>query len=945
MRHLSLLLILLLAAACVAVGPVGVSAQQSSPRQQQSAADLAAAYEAWLGARDAEEKIRLGEQALAVEPKVDPWSLPIPRQRFKAELLAGLGSLYVTRTRGVSADNQEKAIGYLQSALTGLTREADPQDWASAHNALGIAHWQRIRGERADNQETAIAHFEAAQTVFSREAEPEQWAQLQNNLAAVYLSRIRGDRAQNVEEAIARFEAALTVFTREKDPDRWAAAQNNLANAYGKRLRGDEADNREMAIAHLEAALSVFARDTHPGQWAQVQNNLAIAYSGRTRGDAADNQEKAIASLEAALTVFTPDAAPQLWAQAQHNLGRTYAGRIQGERTSNRQKAIACFEAALTVFTRDAAPLDHLRTSRMLGRVLLEAGEWTRVAPIHASARQAFTLLFGQGVSEAEARTLIADAGPLFADSAYAALQRHETEKAFELANEGRARLLAVALKLQTIDLPADQRRRLDELRVAIRAGQEAADAAQGTARADAIDRLIGLRRELFALVDRDDKGGAAPVSALAEARRIAAAGGIVVMPVVTDLGAKLLIVGAAKPGVDVTVLDVPDLSTGRLVEVLVGPPSAPNTGWIGAYLVNYMDGQEAERRWPEWIAAIDGIGPELWRLFAGKLEATLKERGVKRGTRLVWLPSGWLGILPLGLAQDPASKHRLAEDYQIVYAPSLAALTSAHDLIASPQRATLAAIVNPTGDLPGTEKEGALVAAHFAGADRTVLEGEAATPEAVIASLKGKTHWHFASHGSFSWADARQSALLMHDAAPLTVGRLLEADGLGRPRLVVLSACETGLSDITSSPDEFIGLPGTFTALGAAGVLGTLWPVSDAATALLIGKFYDLHLEAGLDPPAALSGAQAWLRDATGDDLNDYAEVAAARGRLQPGQLASIAEELKPGSLARSRRNAPLDATTGSSVTGAVETVSPSTPAHPYAHPYYWAGFIYTGQ
>ena len=446
-------------------------------------------------------------------------------------------------------------------------------------------------------------------------------------------------------------------------------------------------------------------------------------------------------------------------------------------------------------------------------------------------------------------------------------------------------------------------------MRVAIRAGQEAADAAQGTERAAAIDRLIGLRRELFAIVDRGGQGSAAPMTALAEARRIAAAGGTVVMPVVTDFGAKLLIVSAAKAGKDVTVVDVPALNTRSLAELLVGPEDAPNTGWIGAYFVNYMDGPDAERRWPEWIAAIDRIGPELWRLFGGKLEAALKERGVKRGTRLVWLPSGWLGILPLGLVQDPASKRRLADDYQIVYAPSLEALTAGQQLIANPKRATLAAVVNPTGDLPGTEKEGALVAAHFASADRTVLAGGAATPDAVIAALKGKTHWHFASHGTFSWADARQSALLMHDAAPLSVGRLLETDGLGRPRLVVLSACETGLSDITSSPDEFIGLPGTFTALGAAGVLGTLWPVSDAATALLMAKFYDLHLEAGLDPPAALSGAQAWLRDATGDDLNGYAEVAAARGRLQAAQLASIAEELKPESLARSRRNAPLGA------------------------------------
>ena len=928
----------------VAITSAPAVAQQGNLRQAQNS-ELASTYEAWQQARDTEQKIELGKRALALEPAVASWSLEIPRQRFKAELSAGLGALYVNRTRGVFTDNLEKAIGHLQAALTIWTREADAQDWAMAHNNLGIAYWQRIRGERADNQETAIAHFEAAQTVFSREAAPELWGQLQNNLAIVYWSRIQGDRAQNVEEAIARFEAALTVVTREKNPDRWAAAQNNLANAFGRRLRGEQVDNREMAIAHLEAALTVFARDIHPEQWAQAENNLAIAYLGRMRGDIAGNQEKAMACLQAALTVFTREATPQLWAQAQHNLGKTYADRVQGDRTGNRQKAVASFKAALTVFTRDAAPLDHLRTSRLLGRVLMESGEWTLVAPVHASAREAFLLLFGQGVSEAEARALIADAGPLFAESAYAALQRGETEKAFELANEGRARLLAVALKLQTIDLPADQRRRLDELRAEINANQEAADAAQGTERAAAIEKLIALRRELFALIDRGGRGSGGETPALAKARRIAAAGGTVVMPVVTDFGGRFLIVAPAKTGNGLTVLDVPALNTNSLAELLIGPKDAPNTGWIGAYFVNYLEGPDAERRWPEWIAGIERIGPELWSLFGGKLDAALKESGVKRATRLVWLPSGWLGILPLGLAQDPVSKRRFADEYQIAYAPSLEALTAGDDLVANPKRATLAAVVNPTGDLPGTEKEVALVAPHFASADRTVLEGAAATPDGVLAALKGKTYWHFATHGGFSWVDARQSALVMHDGARLSVGRLLEAEGLGRPRLVVLSACETGLYDITNSPDEFIGLPATFIALGAAGVLGTLWPVSDAATALLMAKFYELHLEAGLDPPTALSRAQAWLREATHEDLNEFAKIAAAHGNLQGAQLASITQELRSASVARPRRKAPVELTTGGNGTTAIQTRPPPWSAHPYAHPYFWAAFIYTGQ
>jgi CHAT domain-containing protein len=186
-----------------------------------------------------------------------------------------------------------------------------------------------------------------------------------------------------------------------------------------------------------------------------------------------------------------------------------------------------------------------------------------------------------------------------------------------------------------------------------------------------------------------------------------------------------------------------------------------------------------------------------------------------------------------------------------IVYAPSLQALVSARDQIATPKPATLAAIVNPTGDLPGTEKEGNLVASYFPEKNRTVLEQAAAAPESVLIALKGKTHWHFASHGMFSWEDARESGLIMHGRVALSVGSLLRADGLGHPRFVVLSACETGLYDIGNSPDEFIGLPGTFTALGASAVVGTLWPVSDAATALLMAKFYELYMGKQVPPQA----------------------------------------------------------------------------------------------
>src|SRR5262249_24989287 len=159
-----------------------------------------------------------------------------------------------------------------------------------------------------------------------------------------------------------------------------------------------------------------------------------------------------------------------------------------------------------------------------------------------------------------------------------------------------------------------------------------------------------------------------------------------------------------------------------------------------------------------QWNEALDTLLPELWPLFAGKLDAALKERGVKPGARLVWLPTGALGLLPLGAAQDPVSKRRFADESEIRCPPTLEGVTTAQAQIAKGGPATLAAIINPTGNLIGAEGTGRLVNSYFARKARTLLTDEAASPEAVLRALKGRSHWHFASHGTFNWEDVRQS-------------------------------------------------------------------------------------------------------------------------------------------------------------------------------------------
>jgi CHAT domain-containing protein len=250
-----------------------------------------------------------------------------------------------------------------------------------------------------------------------------------------------------------------------------------------------------------------------------------------------------------------------------------------------------------------------------------------------------------------------------------------------------------------------------------------------------------------------------------------------------------------------------------------------------------------------------------------------------------------------------------------------------------------LMVVSNPTGNiaqlnLPFAEIEGSLVRSYFRADLAVQLDKVGATPAAVLAATGGKSCWHFSSHGFFNWEDAREAGLRMKDDAPLTVRQLLEADFVPRPRLVVLSACETGLFDVNRRPDEFVGLPTAFIQAGAAGVLSALWQVDDLATALLMAKFYDLRLRQNLAPTKALKDAQNWLRTASKAQLLEFGETAAAKSDLAPAKLAELVSALK---------SRPRSGTRGL-FWAILSNIRQRFQSYPFAHPYYWGGFVYAG-
>ena len=822
-------------------------------------------------------------------------------------------------------ENQEKALWHLTQALEAY-HQNDSRYW-SLLNDIGIFYQNRLKGDHIDNIDHSIEYLKRATDACTPETSPVIWASVQTNLAAGYLSSVRRPLSKHRELSIQHSHRALEVFTRHAFPRQWARTHINIAAAYADLVSLRQPDALASAIRHSRQALEVLSREREPGLWALIHRTLAHALHASANHHAsprlhAKTLQRARIHYRKALRVVTRNSDPIAWGAIQADLAMAFAdGAVRGNRF-NHERALRQFELALQVITRDSSPRGNRTIQRAIAVLEVAARNWSAALDASLCAIEAGDDLLRAAYTEIGQNNEKDEKRDIFTIAAYCLTELGQMGRALELLDRGKAITLSEEFALDSYDLtvvPDNLRAQLHSLRDELRSLQHEYRLPSDAPARRSERALVGLLQDRRAkLKSMSDvlrgafKGFAHEDLTISEILNSIPPDGALVAPIVTDGGGKVFVIpGGVTELEQHHVIELEQLTTSRVQELLIGNRDRP--GWIEGNVAGQHSGDKMV-----WRAQILQTTGDLWGLLVGPIVVRLQTMRVRH---VLLIPTSGLQALPLHAAwSSDGGKRRAWLDYQsITYSPSIFThRIAAHRAL---QRTLSSAVVVGVSEyinqpvLTHATAEAAVVAGLLG---TTALCNEAATSEVLSARLEQAAYVHLSCHGAFDWLSPMNSALHLSNGTQLSLRDVFGLRGLHQTRLVTLSACETGIGDPLTSPDENIGLPAGFLQAGASAVVGSLWTVDDRCTALLMERFYRHHIDDGMSIAAALRAAQLWLKDSTAKELADLYKMKIASAEPLLATQAYIAHQELSMQWAPSAR--------------------------PYADPFYWAAFTHHG-
>ncbi|WP_158230883.1 CHAT domain-containing protein [Frankia sp. CcI49] len=862
-------------------------------------------------------------------------------QAVAIEALTSLGDAYLARSRPVSADDVELAIASYTEALRlvykrPLNDGAKPADvrldflFVRNHDRirarLAIAYDRRVLGSHEENLSQVLEHSDSLEIDDEGDTELRVAARLARGRAYRDRSVGSGLGPMDIGIALSLFREASRWLEGREGSDLWADAQTEIGATLLRAGGAQQAVAGENAADCLHRAMTAYTRNGSLRKTTRVHVLLGDYYGEHCADtDGEDVLDKAIDHYLQALTFMRMDEDRAGWARIQVSVARLALGFPTG----GIDVAIERLEAAVDTLTGPERAADRREALAFLGHLLLRERRWDEALERFEDALALARSSVGQARSVAGRRAAAAGFRPegslagLASGLAYCYFQLGRLDEALTTLESGKAQLLTDALRWTEgaglsgdTGVTAGERAELTRLTSQIRE----LEAAQYGGIHDSQDtrRLGVLRGQLASLVERIPRVQPArePEHLTVAAMSPAEPGTALVVPLLSPTGGAVFIVAHGDEHVaPENVLAFPSLTNAAVLQWLAGEEAAP--GWFSAY----TERNDGLREWELWQDRVLDVCGELWEAVAGKLRDRLRELGT---SSIVVIPTAGLQFLPIHAAapRDTAAPWCLLDDLTVSYIPSAYALALAarrRDRPAARGPALVAGVsrYDSLPPLPNVPEELDMVAATLGSSP--LLDGRATRTE-LLRRMPAAPIVHLACHGA-DWAltGARfrmawtPPPVLRLQESGLSFEDILRQD-LRSVRLVSLSACDTGMVDLSLSWDEAEGLINVFLQAGAAAVVSSLWAVEDRSTALLMQRFYDNLTGHDADPAAALRDAQLWLRDSTRASL-----AAVYEARIEQGQTQF------------------LPAYTNLMLGGPPDE-------RPFSHPCYWAPFILTG-
>lgn len=239
-----------------------------------------------------------------------------------------------------------------------------------------------------------------------------------------------------------------------------------------------------------------------------------------------------------------------------------------------------------------------------------------------------------------------------------------------------------------------------------------------------------------------------------------------------------------------------------------------------------------------------------------------IEQAGLLQGKRTLLIsPHAELHYLPFAALLSADAKF-LVEQFDIGYVTSASAWAeaAARPPTQNAGNASVLALAPFDRSLPGSRREVDAIKRLY-GSRASIRTGSDAGRAAFERDVGQFGIVHLATYGVLNRRNPDYSYIALAPGATEN-GRLNVRDiapGLLHSRLLILSACETGvgsgrLADVPAG-DEWVSLVGAFLDAGAENVMATLWPIGDRATSSFMLRFHELFTRNGA--VAALGEAQ----------------------------------------------------------------------------------------